>query len=210
MKAQDRPRPRAAARALAALALAASIGATGAVATACGSRTSEPDHPLIDVDDPQVSGRSSAREAEGEEPRAKAQASEAGAGDSPRAAPAGVSGPRRRSGQLDRGALDRVLAAGPGRFLHRVEVKAHLVGGEFRGWQVVRTPFDDIDLVPGDIVLEVNGHTLEHPLELKVLWDELARADAIAVSVERDGDRFGLRFAVVPGAPARVPAKRAP
>lgn len=151
----------------------------------CAERTPPPDEPMVDLDD---------------DPRAE-----------PRSQPAAEKKavpivPRRRKGEIPRADLDRVLEAGPGRLLARVEVKASVTGGRFIGWEVVRNPWADIDLVAGDVVLSVNGRTLEHPLELKVLWDDLRKANAIAVEVNRKGVKFGLEFAIVPAAPAPAPA----
>jgi S1-C subfamily serine protease len=110
------------------------------------------------------------------------------------ARPAGA----RRSGQVSRADLNQVLDAGPGAFLARAEVKARLVKGQFHGWEVIRTPYPDIDLVAGDVLLAVNGRVLEHPVDLEQLWNDLRAAKAIDVDVERGGSRFALRFTVVP------------
>jgi hypothetical protein len=144
---------------------------------ACAERTPPPDEPMIDLDD---DGR-----AEPASPPAAAR----------KVAPAR---PRRRSGEIPRADLDRVLEAGPGRLLARVEVKASLHGGRFIGWEVVRNPWEDVDLLAGDVILSVNGRTLEHPLELKVLWDDLRKADALTVEVDRKGEKLRLDFAIVP------------
>ena len=125
---------------------------------------------------------------------------EAAADPAPALAPAGPIGRPVRQGTVTRGQVDRVLDAGPGAFLGRTEVKARLDKGSFRGWEVVRPPFPEVDLVAGDVVLAVNGRALERPGDLEQLWTDLRAADAIEVSVERDGKRFTLRFAVVPGA----------
>lgn len=104
----------------------------------------------------------------------------------------------RRTGEVARADLNHVLDAGPGAFLGRAEVKARLVKGQFHGWEVVRSPYPDIDLVVGDVVLSVNGRVLEHPVDLERLWNDLRAANAIDVDVERGGRRFALHFAVVP------------
>jgi type II secretory pathway component PulC len=150
---------------------------------ACAERTPPPDEPLVDFDD-----------------------AERGSPTVAEPAPAEHVVVRRRKGEIPRGDLDRVLAAGPGRLLARVQVKARLKNGKFIGWEVVRNPWADVDLVAGDVVLSVNGRTLEHPLELKVLWDDLRQANAIAVQVDRSGETFGLEFSIVPA----IQAKAAP
>lgn len=153
---------------------------------ACAERTPPPDEPLLDLDD--------ARRGEPASATAEKKA----------AAPAV---PRRRKGEIPRAELERVLEAGPGRLLARVPVKAKVTRGRFNGWEVVRSPWREVDLVAGDVILTVNGRTLEHPLELKVLWDDLRKANAIAVEVDRKGEKFGLEFAIVPAvsAPAAQP-----
>jgi S1-C subfamily serine protease len=108
----------------------------------------------------------------------------------------------RREGTVPRAALEAVLAAGPGRFLGTLEVRARLVGRRFTGWEVVRAPWPDVDLAPGDVVVAVNRRTLERPLELQSLWAELATAPEVVAEVERGEERFALRFALEPAAPA--------
>ncbi len=151
---------------------------------ACAERTPPPDEPMIDLDDD--------RRTEPASPPAAAK----------KAAPAR---PRRRSGEIARAELERVLEAGPGRLLARVEVKASVTGGRFIGWEVVRNPWGDVDLVAGDVILSVNGRTLEHPLELKVLWDDLRKSNAIAVEVDRKGEKLRLEFTIVPAVTAQPP-----
>lgn len=159
-------------------------------ACACAERTPPPDEPLLDLDDAERSGA-----------RAAAPATPA---VTKKPAPAV---PRQRTGEIQRAELDRVLEAGPGRLLARVQVKANVTRGRFNGWEVVRIPWPGVDLVAGDVILTVNGRTLEHPLELKVLWDDLRKANAIAVEVDRKGEKFGLRFTIVPAVGAAATAE---
>lgn len=170
-------------------ALAVAAALVAAAANGCAAQTPPPDRPLIDTDDP-TAAPDSARQAE-----------------APPAAEPPAPLARRRAGEVARDQLDRVLRKGPGAFLATVEVRAHLVAGSFAGWEVVRSPFAEVDLLPGDVVLSVNGHTLEHPLDLQALWRELAAADAIRVEVARAGQRFALTFKVLPGGQA-APAPR--
>ncbi len=156
------------------VALILALAVLAAVAAACGGR-SPPPETAEDVEDP-----------------AEARA----VGEPEAGAPA--SGSPRRGGEVARVELNQVLDAGPGAFLARGEVKVRLVKGQFGGWRVVRTPFPDIDLVAGDVLLSVNGRRLEHPVDLERLWSDLRAANTIDVDVERRGQRFALRFAVVP------------
>ena len=164
----------------------------GLTLASCAERTPPPDEPMLDLDD---AGRAEPASAPGAGAR-KGEEKEQ------EKAPAV---PRRRTGEIQRAELERVLQAGPGRLLARVRVKANVTGKRFNGWEVVRIPWPSVDLVAGDVVLAVNGRTLEHPLELKVLWDDLRKANAIAVEVDRKGEKFALTFDIVPavGATAR-------
>ncbi len=150
----------------------------------CAERTPPPDEPMIDLDDDQRAEPASPPVVE------KKAAPEV---------------PRRRSGEIPRADLDRVLEAGPGRLLARVQVKASVTKGRFIGWEVVRNPWAEVDLLAGDVILSVNGRTLEHPLELKVLWDDLRKANAIAVDLDRKGEKLHLEFAIVPAVAAPAP-----
>jgi S1-C subfamily serine protease len=118
--------------------------------------------------------------------------------------------PRLRSGTIDRADLDAVLDDGIGRYLATFEVRARVVEGHFAGWIVVRSPRPDLDLDPGDVVVSVNGHALERPLELEALWLELRSAEAVVVEVERLSERFELSFAVVSQGTAAGPSEAGP
>lgn len=159
----------------AALELIPILAAVGAVAlAACGSRA-PPAQGVEQVEEPDD---------------ARAAAAES--------APGADSATSPRDGKIARADLNRVLDAGPGAFLARTEVKARLDKGQFRGWQVVRSPYEKIDIEPGDVVLSINGRTLEHPVDLERLWRDLRAANAIDVDVDRGGRKFALRFSVVP------------
>ncbi len=160
----------------AALELIPVLAAVGAVAlAACGSRA-PPENPGVEqVEEPDDALAASAETA----PGADATTSS-------------------RDGKIARADLNRVLDAGPGAFLARAEVKARLDKGQFRGWQVVRSPYTKIDIVPGDVLLSINGRTLEHPVDLERLWRDLRAANAIDVDVDRGGRKIALRFSVVP------------
>jgi hypothetical protein len=163
--------PRPLARALA----VSSLLALAAGAASCGGRGPDPASPdPAGLDDP------GATEADDRDPPPR---------------------PRHREGEVSRAGVDRVLDAGPGAFLASIEVRARTDRGRFTGWVVVRVPWPDVDLLPGDVVLGVNGRALEHPAELKLLWEDLRRAPAIEAEVERRGERFALRFTIAPPAP---------
>ena len=91
--------------------------------------------------------------------------------------------------------LDAVLAAGPARFLARVRVRARFTGGRFAGWQLLQftDPADPIaraGIGPGDVLIAVNGRTIERPEQLQLIWDSLRGAPSVTLRlVSQDGPR---------------------
>jgi general secretion pathway protein C len=160
------------------------------VASACAWHSSRPDPLVSEEDDP----------AAGHGPPVAAD-------DAPPPAPAkpacAVAAPKDRhtSGTIARAELDQVLNAGPGAFLQGVRVDPELDGGHFRGWRV-RTfwPCDaryaHVDLVAGDVVVRVNGSSIERPETLMHVWDGLREATALDVELDRDGAPVHLRYAI--------------
>ena len=117
--------------------------------------------------------------------------------------PEAPSGPGAREGVLERAALLAVLDAGPGELLRTFEVAAEHDGERFLGWRVVafdpdRPRFAGVDLVPGDVLIAINGRSVARPDELQTLWDGLRTADAIVADLMRNGARFQLRWAITP------------
>jgi hypothetical protein len=108
---------------------------------------------------------------------------------------------RARMGEVDRPTLHAVLDQGPGVFLRGVEISARIHNDRFTGWRVVQFMpnehrFDAYDLVPGDVVMAVNGSQISRPNHLHDLWEQLRDAETIVVAVERDGAPFELRLDV--------------
>lgn len=123
----------------------------------------------------------------------------AGCGGSQPAAPAAAAPPPAQSaaqakvaappGQLARPDVERVLLQGPPWILRRVPVEEVIRAGAFIGWKILALPEDwnQIELKTGDVVTAVNGKTLERPDDLFTAWRELARANEIKISYEREG-----------------------
>ena len=106
--------------------------------------------------------------------------------------------PRPAAPVLTRTALNSALDAGPGAFLARVDVRAARAAGRFAGWEIVSLwPNARIELRPGDVVLAVNGRTLERPESLPSLFKELRAAREVVVDYRRGLERLEARFPVV-------------
>ena len=125
----------------------------------------------------------------------------------PAAAPPGKG---LRTGTIARARLVAVLDAGPGTFLRQLEVAPRMAGDRFVGWQLVQLldhsgPLHDVDVVPGDVLLAVNGVPVSRPEQLQALWDSLRTANAVTATLSRGSQALELHFAIDP--PVASPAR---
>lgn len=109
--------------------------------------------------------------------------------------------PEVKAGTIPRAVLNAELARGPGRFLQQVRTKAVLSHRRFVGWQITslfasRTDVKVRVLQPGDVVLRVNGESIERPEAFKAVWDSLSDAKELVLEIERDGTASTLRYAI--------------
>ncbi len=117
-----------------------------------------------------------------------------------------------RTGTIERAKLVAVLDAGPPMFLRQVEVTARMNGERFVGWQLVQLvdrkgPLVDVDVVPGDVLLAINGQPISRPDQLQRVWDSLRTANTVTAQMWRGEAKFDLSFAVEPAvaAPGTTP-----
>ena len=109
-----------------------------------------------------------------------------------------------RTGTIERAKLIAVLDSGPGNFLRQLEVAPRLDGQQhFVGWQLVQLldhtgPLHDVDVVPGDVLLAVNGKSLSRPDQLQVVWDSLRTANELRAQLWRGDKALELAFAIEP------------
>lgn len=104
-------------------------------------------------------------------------------------------------GQIPRAALDAEVARGIGRFLQQVRVEPVVSRGRFVGWRIAtlfpnRTDVHVHGLRAGDIVLRVNGHSLERPEDLVAFWQTLATASRLVVDIERGGETTTVQYTI--------------
>jgi hypothetical protein len=105
------------------------------------------------------------------------------------------------AGTISRAELNKVLDAAPGRFLQHVQTEPRFVGGRFRGWKLAAfypgdARFAGVDLRAGDVVLAVNGRSIEQPEQLMEVWEALRFERVLVISLERDGQPRQLRFEI--------------
>jgi S1-C subfamily serine protease len=119
------------------------------------------------------------------------------------ARPAAPPGKGLRTGTIARASLVAVLDAGPATFLRQLEVAPRMAGDRFVGWQLVQLldrggPLHDVDIIPGDVLLAVNGKPLSRPEQLHALWDSLRTANDVTAQLSRGSQQLELRFAIDP------------
>ena len=132
--------------------------------------------------------------------------------------PVAAPGKGLRSGTIPRDRLVAVLDAGPAQFLRQLEVTARMNGERFVGWQLVQLldragPLYDVDVVPGDVLLAINGKPLSRPDQLQSIWDSLRTANTVQAQLWRGDAKFTLDFAIEPpvsGQPGPVPVVTTP
>jgi len=92
-------------------------------------------------------------------------------------------------GSIGRWRLDQVLLRGPGWLLRQVGVEDVVRQNKFIGWRVDRLPsnWEHSGLQPGDIVLKVNGTSLENQDDVWDTYVKLTEANELRISYERDG-----------------------
>ncbi|HEU0032529.1 MAG TPA: hypothetical protein VFQ53_17980 [Kofleriaceae bacterium] len=115
-----------------------------------------------------------------------------------------------RTGTITRARLLAVLDAGPASFLRQLEVMPKKDGERFVGWELVqlvdrKSPLVDIDVLPGDVLLAVNGKPISRPDQLQAVWDSLRTAPEVTAQLWRGNAQLTLAFKVEP-APTASPA----
>lgn len=130
--------------------------------------------------------------------------------------PAAPLGKGMRTGTIPRARLVAVLDAGPGMFLRQLELAPRMAGDRFVGWQLVQLidrtgPLNDVDVVPGDVLLAINGKPVERPDELHTLWDSLRTANELRAQLWRGEAKLELAFTIDPPVDSPAgPQRRAP
>jgi S1-C subfamily serine protease len=135
-------------------------------------------------------------------PAAMEKTAEAPATDAPLEKPA--SGAEAASDHsLRRSAVRMVLKGGLGLFLQRVTLEDQpvLKDGRFHGFRIaaLRDPrfWSGVDLRAGDVVVRVNGMSIEHPEDALEAFHALEAARELRVFYERDGQPRELTYPIV-------------
>ena len=84
-----------------------------------------------------------------------------------------------------------------------MEIAPRMDGERFVGWQLVQLvdrtgPLGVVDVVPGDVLLAVNGKPLSRPDQLQTVWDSLRTANTITAQLWRGNAKFELAYTIDP------------
>ena len=100
---------------------------------------------------------------------------------------------------MTRAVLSRAVDAGPGAFLSTVELRGVRSGGRFGGWEVLSFDprYQGAGVEVGDVIVRVNGRSLERPDDLSALWQVLRDAPELVFEVKRGGAPAIVRVPVL-------------
>lgn len=117
-------------------------------------------------------------------------------------------------GTLQRADVERVVDAGLGRFLGRVQIEPRLSAGKFAGWSIVALEppelWSGVDLRPGDVVTRVNGMAIEREMEAYEAFQAVRGADKLEVTYLRQNQLRTLSYVIVGKPSPALPAQPAP
>jgi type II secretory pathway component PulC len=107
-----------------------------------------------------------------------------------------------QAGTIARSALRAELSRGIGRFLQNVKTEAVLSHGHFVGWRMLalfpkRPDVRVQGITAGDVLIRVNGVSVERPEDFKSVWDTLETAKELVLEIERDGQPSALHYSIV-------------
>jgi general secretion pathway protein C len=113
--------------------------------------------------------------------------------------------------------LRRIAESNPSAFAEIIRPQPVFANGAQRGYRVYpgrnRAQFSKLGLMPGDLVLSINGTPLDDPQRGMEIFNTIGSADRVTVTVERNGQSQELTLnmaqVTVPDANATPPRPRA-
>jgi hypothetical protein len=105
------------------------------------------------------------------------------------------------AGSLWRHDVNAAIDKGLGHFLQRVEVEPAFADDKFQGFKILQLHpmawWQGVDILPGDIVLSLNGMPIERATEAYAAFESLRTARELRVLYLRNGQRRELKYAIV-------------
>jgi type II secretory pathway component PulC len=108
--------------------------------------------------------------------------------------------PRAPITQLKRVEVKAAIDQGLGVLLQNIMVEDYpaMKEGRFYGFRLkAMNPDWAVDLRPGDVIVRVNGQTIEHPEDADAALRSLEKAKSLKIEYERDGKLRSLELPIV-------------
>jgi hypothetical protein len=101
-------------------------------------------------------------------------------------------------GVLDRKGLVAVIDQGLGRMLARLKLSAVMTKGRFAGFRVTRIDpaWAAAGIEEGDVLLRLNGQTIERPEQAQEAFESLRVASEVALELVRGEEKRSLRYRI--------------
>jgi len=105
--------------------------------------------------------------------------------------------------QLKQSVLEQVLDVGPQRFISSLRVDPAFDGKRFVGYRLIGfTPDSPVaagrSVVSGDIIVAVNGLSLERPDQFMKAWQSLRGKPHLDILIRRGNERILFRWVILP------------
>ena len=106
-------------------------------------------------------------------------------------------------GVLSQAELQAVLEKGPQAMVASVQVEPAKKNGRFIGFKLISANANSVltrsrTVRLGDVLITVNGHSLERPDQFMAAWESLAKASQLSIRVLRGGETIEFRWSVKP------------
>ncbi len=112
----------------------------------------------------------------------------------------------RPPGTIFRSEIEHALSRGPGYLLYELGPEPFRLSGKFVGWEITKVFPDEpdlcadgCDLLPGDIILSVNGDRLETPQALSNMVEALPSTSKLVVKSIRNEKRRTSTYTLLRG-----------
>jgi type II secretory pathway component PulC len=101
-------------------------------------------------------------------------------------------------GVLDRKGLVAVIEQGLGRMLARLKLSAVMNKGRFAGFRVteIDPAWGAAGIEKGDVLLRLNGQTIERPEQAQEAFESLRVASEVALELVRGEEKRSLRYRI--------------
>ena len=107
------------------------------------------------------------------------------------------------NGQLSKADVQGVLEQGPQSMVASVQVEPFKENGRFLGFKLISAAANSVlarsqTIMIGDILISVNGYSLERPGQFMAAWDSIGRQSKLLIRVRRGRENIEFRWVIKP------------